>query len=72
MNKHTPTNRGFIGLLSLLITVAIISVVVWRSDLLSSNAKKQNQIEQGTGAIEAAENAKNLIEMGNSKTMEGL
>lgn len=65
--------RGFIGLISLLITVAIIGFFVWRSDLFtpkpaaapvgtSDLIQGSTQIEQGTNAINAARKAKQAVE----------
>ncbi|HTE48376.1 MAG TPA: hypothetical protein VK675_00515 [Candidatus Paceibacterota bacterium] len=55
-------NRGFIGLLALLICVAIIAIIIIRSDLFSGQKDGKNTIEGGFDAIDAAKNAKNLIE----------
>ena len=53
---------GFIGLLALLICVAIIAILITRSDLFSGQKDGKNTIEGGFDAIDAAKNAKNLIE----------
>ena len=63
--KKMPNKKysgGFIGLLALLICVAIIAILIVRSDLFSGNKDGKNTIEQGMDAIDAAKNAKNLIE----------
>ena len=62
---------GFIGLLVLLITVAIIAILIVRTDLFSvknqdidmfDQDSDKNVIERGMDAIDSARNAKNLIE----------
>ena len=45
-----------------MICVAIIAILMVRSDLFSGMKDGKNTIEQGMDAIDAAKNAKNLIE----------
>lgn len=68
-------NGGYVGLLALLITVAIIALITWRSDLFTNSENKDNSqsvIERDLGAIDSARDAKNLIEQNNLKSVEGL
>jgi hypothetical protein len=71
MNHTAP--RGYIGIIGLLIAAAIIGFIFWRSDIFSAQPPPaaesgadllhgRNQIEQGRGAVDAAENAKRSIE----------
>lgn len=75
------TNRGFIGLIALLISVAIIALIVVRTDLFQGSTSidedgnevknpDTNMIEGGFNAIDKARDAKNLIEENNRKTFE--
>ena len=64
------TNRGFIGLVALLISVAIIALVIVRTDLFSPNKEKKNIVEIGTDAIDEARGVKILIEENNRKAFE--
>jgi Tfp pilus assembly protein PilE len=50
--------KGF-GFIGLLITVAIICLLVYGAFYVSSNGTKQNQLEQGQAAVDAAKNAAN-------------
>lgn len=68
-------NGGYVGLLALLITVAIIALITWRSDLFSTsdnNDNIQSVIERDLGAIDSARDAKNMLEQNNLKSVEGL
>ncbi len=76
MNRPPP--RGYMGLIGLLITIAIIGFLFWRSDIFSPKATPapegtsdlvhgSTQVEQGTNAIQAAQNAKNLLENNNAQ-----
>lgn len=70
MNRQS----GYIGLLALLITVAIMALVMWRSDLFSGtkdeNGKAQNVIERDLKAIDSAQNVKEKIEFNNQRSIE--
>jgi hypothetical protein len=61
---------GFIGLVALLISVAIIALIVVRTDLFSPAKEKKSMIEVGTDAIDEARNVKVLIEENNRKAVE--
>lgn len=63
-------NGGFIGLIALLISVAIIALIIIRTDLFSPAKEKKSMIEVGTDAIDEARNVKVLIEENNRKTFE--
>lgn len=67
-DMHARAPRGFIGILSLLITVAIIGFVVWRSDLFASpspsgTATTTPVIQQQLDSVKAAEQAKQKVEL---------
>lgn len=64
------TNKGFIGLIVLLISVAIIALIVVRTDLFSPAKEKKSMIEIGTDAIDEARDAKNLIEENSRKAAQ--
>ncbi len=76
------SNRGFIGLLALLIAVAGIIFFIVRTDLftggkMGGNSTDQgiglegnNMIEQGQSAINKAKDAKALLEENSRKTTE--
>ncbi|MBP9715049.1 MAG: hypothetical protein KBD52_00985 [Candidatus Pacebacteria bacterium] len=75
------TNRGFIGLIALLISVAIIALIIVRTDLFGGSTSIDedgnevknpdvNMIEGGFNAIDKARDAKNLIEENNRKAVE--
>ncbi|MDQ5954966.1 MAG: hypothetical protein QG583_894 [Patescibacteria group bacterium] len=74
-------NGGFIGLIALLISVAIIALIVVRTDLFQGSTSIDedgnevknsdvNMIEGGFNAIDKARDAKNLIEENNRKAVE--
>lgn len=63
-------NRGFIGLLMLLIGFAIIAFFIIRTDLFSGQKDGKNMIEQGRDSIKEADNAKKLIEQNSRRTIE--
>ena len=64
--------RGYAGLIGLLIVAAIVSILVWRPDILSPSSPtspsatttpvQRSQIEQGMNAVDAAKDAKARIE----------
>jgi hypothetical protein len=62
---------GYVGLLGLLITVALISILVWRSDLFGG-AKQKTIIEQDTKAIDSAQQVKQILEKQSRQTSEQL
>lgn len=70
----TRTSGGYIGILSLLISVLIIGFLFWRMDLFSgsSTTKGVSPIQQDLGAIKAAERAKQLIERSDRQQTAGL
>lgn len=77
MNHTAP--RGYIGLIGLLLVVALIGFLFWRSDLFSPTPaiestpdvqSGQNQYEQGIEAVNAAKNAKRQVE-GNYQEQRG-
>lgn len=61
--NHT-TSSGYVGLISLLITSLIMALLFWRMDLFSGNSKNGGipPMEQNLNAIQAAKDAKQLIE----------
>ncbi len=73
MNVHSRQS-GYVGLLALLITAAIIGLLVWRSYLFgtstSSEAKGQNVIEQDMRAIDAAKDIKTKLEQSSQQSVE--
>jgi hypothetical protein len=74
MKTKRTKNGGYIGLLMLLIGVAIIALVIVRTDLFKGFPTGQNDgknvIEGGFDAIDSAKNAKNTIEESSRKTSE--
>jgi len=64
-------NKGFMGILSLLIAVAVIVFLLVRSDLFISKDQKSFD-EIRTGAIDDAKAAKDLIEARDREAMEEL
>ena len=72
MNHRGKFKGGYVGLLGLLITITLITFLVWRSDLFGAGPKQQTVIEQDKAAIESAEAAKQLIEKHGSQTNEQL
>ncbi len=69
-------NGGFVGLLMLLICVSIIALIIVRTDLFkgfpTGQSGNQNTFEHGIDAINAAKNAKNLIEQNSKNTNKQL
>ena len=81
MNATAP--RGYVGLLALLITVALIGLLVWRPDILSPKPSPETekaavplqgstQIERGINAVDAARDAKQRIERTSTQQQEAL
>ena len=65
-----PFFISYIGLIALLVSVAIIALIVVRTDLFSKAKEKKSMIEIGTDAIDEARDVKNLIEENNRKALE--
>ena len=77
-------DSGFIGLIVLMISVAIIALLVIRTDLFQGNLaggkgnqtegieplRGNNMIEQGISAIDKAKKAKALLEQNDRKLMD--
>jgi len=55
-------NGGYMGLVALLVSVAIISLIVVRTDLFTGNKDGKNMIEQGNDAIDQANKIKDILE----------
>lgn len=70
INKTIKLDGGYIGLITLLISVSIIAFVMIRSDLFTANKDGKNTIEQGRGAIDQASAAKKIIEQNSRKAIE--
>lgn len=70
MTRNNKLNRGFIGLLMLLIGFAIIAFFIIRTDLFGGQKDGKNMIEQGRDSINEADNAKKLIEQNSRRTIE--
>jgi len=62
MKNKKIFNGGYVGLLMLLIGVAIITFLIVRTDLFTGQKEGKNMIEGGFNTIDAAKNAKNVIE----------
>ncbi|MDE2399942.1 MAG: hypothetical protein KGL67_02970 [Patescibacteria group bacterium] len=73
MKKH---NRGFIGILMLLIGVAIVAFIIVRTGLFTNfptgQGSNNNMMNGGFGDINAARNARNLIEQDNQRAIQQL
>ena len=67
MKNKKNLNSGYVGLLMLLIGVAVIALVVVRTDLFTGNKDGQNMIEQGQDAIDQANEIKDILERRNSE-----
>lgn len=80
MQDKANLNGGYIGLLVLLIGVAVIALVIVRTDLFKGKTMNpktgemendgKNVIEGGFNAINQAKNAKNIIEESSRKASE--
>ena len=64
MYMNRDKSGGYAGLISLLITSLIMAILFWRMDLFSGNSKNGGvpPVEQNLNAIQAAKDAKQLIE----------
>ena len=69
MKNKNNLQRGFIGIISLLIAVAIIIFFIVRTDLFGSKDGK-NVIEQGQSDIQSAKDTKALLESESAKQAE--
>jgi hypothetical protein len=63
-------NGGYIGLLMLLIGVAIVALLIVRTDLFSGQKDGKNMIEQGSDAVDEVERVKDLIEQNSRRSAE--
>lgn len=63
-------NKGF-GIIGLLITLVIIGVLVWGAWYINGD-RKQNQVQQGQSAIDAAKDAAESENNYNSTLLEDL
>lgn len=59
--KSRQTESGFL-LISLIIAIAIISIIIFAGRENGAGGQAQNSIEQGRGAIQKAEEAKKMME----------
>jgi hypothetical protein len=70
------TNKGFIGLIGLLIGFAIIALLLWRTDLFQSKTKdgvpQKTIIEQDLEVVQSAKDAKAILEIQSKVRVEGL
>lgn len=64
------TDRGFIGLIALLISVGIIALLIVRTDLFSPNKEDKSMLQISTDAIDEARDVKIMIENNNRKAVE--
>lgn len=62
-------NRGFIGLLILLISITIITFFIIRTDLFTGQKDGKNMIQSGKEAVDEAKAAKNLMEQDSKKAI---
>lgn len=63
MNKrYNNFNKGFIGLIALLLGTVIIIIIFFKTDLFSNKKDGRNIIEQSESNINKAEDIKNLLE----------
>ena len=69
MPNLIANNKGYIGLLMLLIGVGIMIFFIVRTDLFTGQKNGKNMLEQGNDAIKQAQDAKNLIEKNNQQSM---
>jgi hypothetical protein len=59
---------GYIGLLSLLITTAVIVFLAWRTFKGPVSENKVNQVSSGVSSIKEAENIKQIIQNNSAET----
>ena len=71
MHINRITSGGYAGLISLIITSLIMAFLFWRMDLFSGNSKNGGMppMEQNLNAIQAAKDAKQLIENRHNQQM---
>lgn len=65
MQKTKILTGGYIGLIALLISVALISLFIMRTDLFSGGKNSKNSLEQGQEAIKEANTIKDILESNN-------
>jgi len=65
-------NGGYIGILVVFITVALMIFFMVRTDLFNGRKDGKNMIEQGIDAEKSAQAAKDMIELNNRTTMQQL
>ncbi len=66
MNNKRSTSAGYAGLITLVVSAAIIALLIWRySGVVGSSATGQSMLERDLQAIEDARAVKNLIEQRN-------
>ena len=70
MQSRKNLSGGYVGLLMLLISVAIIAFVIVRTDLFDGKKGGESVLEQGTDAINQAKEAKDLIEQNSRQSVE--
>lgn len=71
MENRVYKNGGYIGLISLLLSVAIIFFVIWRFGPSSkTDSSSKNVIEQDLQAIEQANLLKESLEQNNRQMFE--
>lgn len=56
MSYNISMNKGF-GIIGLFITLAIIGILVYGAFYFTGDGSKQNQLEQGQSAVDAAKDA---------------
>jgi hypothetical protein len=71
-NRDGKWNGGYVGLIMLLVTFAIIALVIWKHDLLILNGDTKSNVkngevqgvpmESGKAAIDQAQSIKNMLE----------
>ena len=66
MNNRGMKKGGYAGLVALVVSAAVIGFVVWRLVIPLAGGEGQSVLERDLGAIDAAKNAKNLIESRNN------
>ncbi|OGI68022.1 hypothetical protein A2738_00405 [Candidatus Nomurabacteria bacterium RIFCSPHIGHO2_01_FULL_42_15] len=69
-NINTNQNRGYIGLLMLLIGVAIIALLMVRTDIFTGQKDGKNMYEQGTDVIDQSNDVKNMLEQNSRQSVE--
>jgi len=70
MRDKPVQNRGYIGLLLLLLGVALMAMLIVRSDLFSGKKDDKGMLEEDLQAVDKAQEAKNLLEQQNKQSVE--